>query len=240
MKYKIYSILLLIIMSCVVSAGCFGSNNNNDNNFNLYTDDLDAPDGKTVSSHQILWLNQVPKGKVFLQHSTSDPNLPTANCSRAWLSPVEKVEYADVVAYAHIKEVQPAVWDTIDGKAPEGYMTPTEWVDADGDTHIKYDTDNRGHILYTQVVFEIDKQLKGDSMDEVTVCLFGGETEDVVVYYHESGPAPWDFQNITVYLLYLSKTSSQCDNYVTIQDQDAYFVMFDGSYYVTSPYDSDW
>ncbi|MBZ3935792.1 hypothetical protein [Methanimicrococcus blatticola] len=77
-------------------------------------------------------------------------------------------------------------------------------------------------------------------MDEVTVCLFGGETEDVVVYYHESGPAPWDFQNITVYLLYLSKTSSQCDSYVTIQDQDAYFVMFDGSYRVTSPYDSDW
>ncbi|MDV0444826.1 hypothetical protein MmiAt1_03690 [Methanimicrococcus sp. At1] len=66
----------------------------------------------------------------------------------------------------------------------------------------------------------------------MTVCLFGGEAEDSIVFYRESGPGPWDFQRVTVYLLYLSKTSSQCDP-VTTQDQDAYFVMFNGQYYVT-------
>lgn len=131
-------------MCSVASAGCFSFNDHNP-----YTDDLDAPDSKTVSSLPILWLNHVPKGKVLLQHSTSDPNLSSVNCSRAWLSPMEKVEYADIVAYAHIKEIQPAVWDTKDGKSPEGYMKPIEWIDEDGVTHIKYDTDNRGHILYT-------------------------------------------------------------------------------------------
>ncbi|MDV0444825.1 hypothetical protein MmiAt1_03680 [Methanimicrococcus sp. At1] len=144
MKLKVYFVLFLLVLCSVVSAGCFEAPAET-----FRFENLDAPGGKIVNSLPILNLYNFPTGKVLLQHSIYNSGFPTTNCSRPWLLPMQQVESADAVIYGHIKEVKEAVWDTEDGKAPEGYMAPTLWTDEDGRAHVRYDTDNRGHILYT-------------------------------------------------------------------------------------------
>ncbi|WNY24301.1 hypothetical protein MmiHf6_16320 [Methanimicrococcus hongohii] len=147
MNFKVCFTLILLVLCGTVFAGCLYTDVFQE--FEFRTTNLTAPGDRVVDELQPLWLANVPKGKVFLQHSTSDPDGPFISCLRPWYSPTDRVEFADAVVYASIKEVHPAVWDTVDGKAPDGYMTPTEWTDEDGRTHVKFDTDNRGHILYT-------------------------------------------------------------------------------------------
>ena len=223
MKSQIF-LIIVILLSAIFLSGCL---DDSDSEFNP-SKDVSNHMGKDLAELPVIGIYQVPTGKILLlgQQGTG------ISYSRAYLSPAEKIETADVVFYGHIKEIKPAVWNTSDGKDPANYMTPVEWTDENGKTHVRYESNPCGYTLYTQVVFEVDQYVKGnESVGEVTVCLFGGETDDAVIFYSESGPAPWDFQQITTYLLFLTDTSPRSnDGGYQIKEDNHYFIDYMGSY----------
>ena len=229
MKSKIF-LILIVLFGTIFSLGCLGNVESNASN-DVYLNDVSEHMGKDLAELPVIDIRSTPTGKLFLlgQQGTGGP-LPT--WCMPYFSPAERVEMADVIIYGHIKEIKPAIWDTSDGKAPENYMTLVEWTDESGKMHSRYDATPTGYTLYTQVVFEVERCVKGnESVEEVTVCLFGGETDDAVIFYSESGPAPWDFQNVTIYLLFLTDTSPRFnDGGYQIKEDNHYFVSYMGSY----------
>jgi len=143
-----YNILIIIVLfGSIFSSGCLDSSDNPPSN-DVYLNDISEYMGRDLSELPVIDIRMTPTGKLFLL-GIKGTGEPSVQWTMPYLSPAEKVEIADVVMYGRIKEIQPSIWNTPDGKDPENYMTLVEWTDEDGKTHSRYVNTPTGYILYT-------------------------------------------------------------------------------------------
>ncbi|MDR2944469.1 MAG: hypothetical protein LBU81_05220 [Methanosarcinales archaeon] len=102
--------------------------------------------------------------------------------------------YSDLIVYVTIKEIKPSVWDTDDSKIPQEVQNQ---LDAGG---LLWSSD---YEIYTDMIVTVDDYAKGNSSEEITIRLFGGQVDNIV-QYSETLQNPWDFDTDDQYLLYLT------------------------------------
>ncbi|WNY25496.1 hypothetical protein [Methanolapillus millepedarum] len=102
-----------------------------------------------------------------------------------------------LIVYGTVKEIKPSVWNTSDGKIPpevEDMLDRGEplWSPR--------------YEIHTEMVVTVDRWAKGNSSEEITIQLYGGQVDNIV-QYRESWPHSWDFKEGEQYLFYLVKQS---------------------------------
>ncbi|WNY26447.1 hypothetical protein [Methanolapillus ohkumae] len=107
----------------------------------------------------------------------------------------ETLEKSDLIVYGTVKEIKPSFLDSNDGtklsQLTFNYSQDGPIARSDNIT------------IYTDIIFTVNDWAKGNSSDEITVRLIGGEVNNVV-QYREMWPSPWDFKEGGQYLLYLT------------------------------------
>ncbi|MDV0447734.1 hypothetical protein MsAg5_16460 [Methanosarcinaceae archaeon Ag5] len=200
MKIKIILIAFLIFFS-VFTAGCL---NQTDINDTIPETNDSIPEANNSSEQNGIHYNSnyqvtdfeygryenVPKGENSKYLTTE------ANISYMYSSP-ENLENADLIVYATVKEIKPSFWVT------KGGAKPSELT-------YRYDSYHQGPTarsddieICTDIVFTVDDWVKGNSSDEITVRVVGGEANNVI-QYREMWPSPWDFEEGDQCLLYLT------------------------------------
>jgi hypothetical protein len=100
----------------------------------------------------------------------------------------ELLEKADLIIYGTVKEIKPSQWTPLDKPLDGGLVK-----------------------IYTEITFTVNDWAKGDSENETTVIIYGGQIESVVFEYGSWPiffPASWDFEEGEIYLLYLNYLES--------------------------------
>lgn len=87
-----------------------------------------------------------------------------------------------MIAYGTVKEIKPSQW-TPSGKP----------------------LDYGGVKIFTEIVFTVDDWVQGDSPDEISVIIYGGQIGNIIFEYWPSfAPALRDFEEGGKYLLYVN------------------------------------
>ncbi|WNY25527.1 hypothetical protein [Methanolapillus millepedarum] len=192
MKTKTVLIGLLVLLS-VFAAGCLNS------------DDDDANSTENNVTESVKYNSSYKTARYMPPHIPMDQQL-TYFSSWSFIDyayPPRNVleNEADLIVYVTIKEIQPAVWSTYDGKRP--YLEEERLISGDENGTTVYKAiRSDDYDIYTDVIFTVDEWAKGNSSDEIKVRFIGGQVEDVVRF--DTGyPDPRSLEVGDRYLLYL-------------------------------------
>lgn len=147
-----------------------------------------------------------PENSVVNRYASSDMNVPIGDnivyyhdssvSEPIVYSDEELMEEADLAFYGTVKQINPSVWSTSDGKAPQNPVTYQNLTEAE-------ETPVGENYIYTTFIFEVDTPIKGNFSGDVTVYVKGGQVENYVQYDSMYYPAIFDIQEGDQYLVYM-------------------------------------
>lgn len=194
-KSVILNCLLILSLFAVFISGCISESNDSLNPLNKNIENFTSASPGNI-------LRPEDSGMFYQVNLSIAPN-----------TPAELIEKSDLIFYGTVKEITPSFWTTEDGKAPDGLF-----AESDSVYHI-----NSDEIILTNIVFTPEEIVRGNVSGDVTVCFYGGEVDNFIMYFNSGEPSPWDFESGEEYLLYLTPSSA---------DNDVYFVMSGGIFKV--------
>ncbi|WP_338097980.1 hypothetical protein [Methanolapillus ohkumae] len=194
MKTKIYFIGFIFFVS-VFAGGCLNINSTSAEN--KTTDSENPSEQQSAVKYNSSYTTTEFISKKNIPNGTENVYLMTGENVTFMPYTQEGLENSDLIVYATAKEIKPARWTTPTGEQPENLIffdNPAERKHLAGQAN--------GEKIYTDILFKVDDRAKGNSSDEITVRVFGGQVKDIV-FVNYSWPDPWDFQEGGQYLLYL-------------------------------------